>query len=409
MFPKDWDKVTLKQLLSKPIQNGYSPICDDEPNGRWILGLGALGENGLDISRKKPAPQNDSKVKKYFLSPGDFLVSRSNTLDKVGRSALFRGEIDNCAYPDLMMCFRVCPEKVSIDYLAAYLRSKYAFTYIKKSAAGTSGSMKKINKSVLEKLIVILPPIAEQKKIAEILATWDEAIAKTEKLITAKQKLRIKLIQQIFAKNDCEAVSLGNIAEIKGRIGWRGYTCNDLRSDRSDGVLVIGGTNITKDDKLDFTNSTYLSFEKYEESPEIKIKPLDIILVKTGNTIGKVAFVNRDIGYATINPNTVIIRAISVEPEYLYHWMTTPYFKQKLWDFVAIGAQPSVNQANIKSLKIPLPSRHQQVEIAKTASFMNHELELLNKLLIKLIEQKRGLMQKLLTGEWRVKIEETAA
>ncbi|WP_305801590.1 hypothetical protein, partial [Thiolapillus sp.] len=112
-----WHKVKLKTLLSQPVQNGYSPVCPEEPNGKWILGLGALSDFGLDTTQIKPAPVDDSKVDNFLLRPGDFLVSRSNTRDKVGRSALFKGEIKNCSYPDLMMRFRINETTIYPEFL----------------------------------------------------------------------------------------------------------------------------------------------------------------------------------------------------------------------------------------------------------------------------------------------------
>lgn len=57
-----WTKVKLKALLSQSVQNGYSPVCPEIPNGKWILGLGALSDTGLDTNQVKPAPTRDSKV-----------------------------------------------------------------------------------------------------------------------------------------------------------------------------------------------------------------------------------------------------------------------------------------------------------------------------------------------------------
>ena len=84
-----WKRVKLKTLLSQPVQNGYSPIFPETPSGKWILGLGALYGSGFDATQIKPAPIGDKRVDDFLLQPGDFLVSRSNTLDKVGRAAMF--------------------------------------------------------------------------------------------------------------------------------------------------------------------------------------------------------------------------------------------------------------------------------------------------------------------------------
>ncbi|MCV5802753.1 restriction endonuclease subunit S, partial [Escherichia coli] len=89
----------------------------------------------------------DDKVRKALLTNGDFLISRSNTPDKVGRSIRFKGEIENCSYPDLMMKFRVDPEKADPNFLEFKLSSSEIRQYYKSCAAGSSRTMVKINKS----------------------------------------------------------------------------------------------------------------------------------------------------------------------------------------------------------------------------------------------------------------------
>lgn len=80
----------LGSLLEVPPQNGYSPNCPDIPTGKWVLGLSVLNGYGLSLAEAKPAPLNDPVVDRFFLKPGDFLISRSNVLDKVGRVGVFR-------------------------------------------------------------------------------------------------------------------------------------------------------------------------------------------------------------------------------------------------------------------------------------------------------------------------------
>ena len=78
---------------------------------------------------------------------------------------------------------------------------------------------------------------------------------------------------------------LSDVAEIRGRVGWKGYTIEDL-TDK--GPLVLGANDITADNRLSLSDAKHLTREKYEESPEIFVKLDDILVVKVGSTIGKV-------------------------------------------------------------------------------------------------------------------------
>ncbi len=200
VIPEEWEVVTLKNILSKNIQNGYSPICPEKDTGHWILGLGALSkEEKLNISDRKPAPINDDKVKQFILEKNDFLISRANTPERVGFSGVFRSNDKTYSYPDLMMRFRVTEELVDIDYMENCLKSFRVLRYLQLSAAGSSSSMVKINKKVVENIRFLLPPLKEQQKIAKILTTWDKAIEKLEALIEEKERLKKGLMQKLLS------------------------------------------------------------------------------------------------------------------------------------------------------------------------------------------------------------------
>jgi len=274
----------------------------------------------------------------------------------------------------------------------------------------------------------------EQTRIAQILSTIDRAIAQTEALIAKCQRIKTGLMQDLLTRGidehgrirskathrfvvkngievpeEWEVRELGTLCEMKGRIGWQGYTVNDLSDDASD-PTVIGGTQISKEHKLDFTKPVYLKRQKYLEAPEIFVKYGDIVLVKTGNTIGKTALIDQKIGDATINPNTVILRDFKdITNRFLYLVMISEYFQKSLWDFVFVGAQPSVNQTNMKTIKIPLPNPNEQIKIAGTFFALTNQIEAERIKLSKLQSLKTGLMQDLLSGRVRVKVKEEAA
>lgn len=165
-IPESWNIQKLRFLLSEPIKNGYSPICPKDPTGNWILNLSAVSPNGLNVKAVKPAPKNDLKVSKFLLHSGDFLVSRSNTRERVGFSIMYRGEIENCSYPDLLMRFRIDNRYILDEFLENYLTYSFALGFLQRAAAGTSASMVKINKKILESLPVLVPPIEEQRNIS---------------------------------------------------------------------------------------------------------------------------------------------------------------------------------------------------------------------------------------------------
>jgi len=379
--PKGWKHLKLKKLLTQDVKNGYSPNCPDEPNGSWILGLGNLTENGFDPTQAKPAPKGDSRVKDFLLEPGDFLISRSNTIDKVGRSMLFRGEIENCSYPDLLMRFRVDEAQIINEYLEGYLRSSIVKKYIQSCASGTSGSMVKINKTTVEKIPVVLPPRPEQRAIANLLSTWDEGIEKTERLVREKEKGFKWLINSLInATKGCEEVRLGKICTVT-----KGKQLNVAHM-KDDGVYYALNGGIEPSGRTDDWNT---------EAETITIS-------EGGNSCGYVNY-NAERFWSGGHCYSLLRLKKNVDKHYLYFYLKMN--EPKLMKLRVGSGLPNIQKKDVDKFLVALPSLDEQQQIAQSLSSARREIDLLKQLTDKYKTQKRGLMQKMLTGEWRVKPE----
>lgn len=198
-IPETWKLVHLGDLMEDGLRNGYSPNSPKDPTGRWVLSLGALNSEGLQVSQVKPAPVEDSRLSKFLLKPGDFLISRSNTRARVGWSSVFRGEVEACSFPDLMMQFRVREEVVVPEFVEAYLFSPAALSYFQGQAAGTSGSMVKLNQSMVRRLPAVVPPRDEQKEIARIFAAIREQLQSTSQAEHSFSMIQRGLMQDLLS------------------------------------------------------------------------------------------------------------------------------------------------------------------------------------------------------------------
>lgn len=169
-------------------------------------------------------------------------------------------------------------------------------------------------------------------------------------------------------KEGWELKKLGEVCEIKGRIGYRGYTKNDL-VEKGQGAITLSPSNI-QNNKFNTNECTYISWFKYDESPEIKVFEGDILFVKTGSTYGKVALVENLSEKATINPQFVVLKEIKCINKFLYYAMTTKSFKEQVENIIGGAATPTLSQTNLAQLYIflPTPSEQQRiVEILDTA------------------------------------------
>ena len=154
--------------------------------------------------------------------------------------------------------------------------------------------------------------------------------------------------------------SLGDICEIKGRIGFRGYTRED-QVEKGKGAISLSPGNIIEG-SMNYDSCTYITWSKYEESPEIMVAEGDIILCKTAS-VGKVARIHQLPEKATINPQLVLIKNIKTNPQYLFYVLDDNPFQVKIKGLAGVGSVPNVSQAKLASIEIPIPSLSEQTRI----------------------------------------------
>lgn len=174
-----------------------------------------------------------------------------------------------------------------------------------------------------------------------------------------------------------KTIPLSELCKISGRVGWKGYTVYDLRDE---GPWVIGANDITSDHTLDLSEAKHISREKFEESPEIMIELNDILIVKVGSTIGKIAIVNRYIGEACINPNTVLLKNCTINPYYLYYYLISSAGQSFIKNHSSASAQPALNQTDLKNMPVVVYDINNQNKIADCLNDINAKIELNNKI-----------------------------
>lgn len=381
----------LGTLIVSPPQNGYSPICPEHVTGKWVLGLSALNGSSLDLSEAKPAPMNEPMVDRFFLSPGDFLISRSNTLDKVGRVGVFRGGLDNCSYPDLMMRFRPQLQKVNPDYLEAYLKSELVVKYIRQHATGTSGSMKKINQATVASIPVLLPSIQEQKDIAGISAAWDTSIEKTEQLIAAKERHYTHELSRLISQGQHPRSHVGNFAHEVSERNRGGNDERVLSVTNSRGFVLPEDQFERRVASADLSNYKVVSRGQYAYNP-------------SRINVGSIARLD-DWDMGVLSPMYVVfgLDNTKVNSDYFLHWLDSHEARERIKKSAQGSVRETVSFTEFAAIAFPLPDLGRQAAIARYLNTLREEISTLGAYVEKLKEQKRGLMQKLLTGQWRIK------
>ena len=185
---------------------------------------------------------------------------------------------------------------------------------------------------------------------------------------------------------------LGEICTIVGRIGFRGYTTNDLTNNPEDGAITLSPTNIVGGE-LDLSKPTYIKWPKYYESPEIMLEQGDIILVKTGSSIGRTTRIREVIHPMTLNPQFVVLKNIKVNSIFLSYVIKSPYFQALLKAITVGSAIPTLSQKNLAKLVVKIPSTKIQYKIASILSSIDDKIEVNRRINENLEQQAQALFK----------------
>lgn len=208
-------------------------------------------------------------------------------------------------------------------------------------------------------------------------------------------------------KDDWEQRKLGDSCKLNGRIGFRGYTEKDIVTKEIGGVLTFSPTNIV-DNKLTMEcKNTYITREKYDESPEIKIFNGDILFVKTGSTLGKSALVTGLKEDASINPQIVVMRVEKDTETFMSNVLITDGIKKQVTAVKIGGAVPTMTETELKNIKYYEPvEKEEQKRIGQYFEHLDHFITLHQRKCDEAKQLKKFMLQKMFpeNGEKNPKI-----
>ncbi len=156
-----------------------------------------------------------------------------------------------------------------------------------------------------------------------------------------------------------EQRKLGETCNLRGRIGFRGYTKSDLVNE-GEGAITFSPSDINVDGNLSLTNNDHITFDKYEESPEIKVQNGDILFTKTAS-IGKIAYVSDLKEKATINPQFALITPkANINNYFEFLSLRNESFMNQAWGITGGSSVPTMSQEKLKELTFNVPTLDEQ-------------------------------------------------
>ncbi|MCC4265171.1 restriction endonuclease subunit S [Oceanimonas baumannii] len=414
MVPNGWEETRLKHIAR--IKSGSTPLRAKQD--LYYSQDGTPWVKTLDLNNAEIF-ETDERITELALKETSCSIFPVNTVlvamyggfNQIGRTGLLTvPSAINQALSGLMLDDTKADSKYILNYLNGNILQWKKF-------AASSRKDPNITREDVCNFKVLLPPLPEQQKIAQILSTWDRGIATTEKLIDASKQQKKALMQQLLTgKKRLVDPETGKAFEGE----WETEQFDKLFN------IEIGGTpsrsNETYwDDKLE-TNNNWLSIADLkgkfisrtkERISDLGVAKSNVSLIPKGTivmsfklTIGRRAFLNIDTYTNEAICALLIKNKDKLDNNYLYQALEIVDFEQEI-DQAVKGK--TLNKAKLKRLKLSMPSVKEQQKIASVLTSADKDIELLEAKLLHFKQEKKALMQQLLTGKRRVKVAETEA
>jgi len=380
---------------------------DYTETGIRIIQLQNIGDGEfIDDYKIYTSEEKANELLSCNIYSGEIILSKMG--DPVGRACLIPEHLERCLLASDGIRLVVDEKRFSKLFVYSLINSKQIRDAIERKATGST--RKRIGLDELKKTNLPTPiKLVEQQKIAACLSSLDEVItAESQKLDVLKEHKK-GMLQNLFPQagetvpklrfkefeNEWKKAQLGILMEIKGRIGYRGYTTNDI-VDKGEGAISLSPSNIDANNRLNFDKATYISWEKYFESPEIMLQDGFTVLVKTGSSFGKAVYIKNLPEKTTINPQLVVMKPTNINSKFLFLIVCNFSIQKQIKEHVVGGAIPTLSQESISKFEILIPpdiEKKEQEKIADTLSSIDDLITAQNQKIELLKQHKKGLLQ----------------
>ena len=389
-MPKGWRKMRLHEVASVktgPFGTQLHQHDYVQFNGTPIITVEHLSERGL-IHNNLPLVSDPDKqrLNQYLIREGDIVFSRVGSVD---RSALVKKDEDGWLFSGRLLRLRPRKDDVHSPYLNYFFHTKKFRHHMRSIAVG--GIMPSINTSLLSNVIVQLPPLDEQKAIASLLETWDTAIEKTEALIAAKEK-RFKWLLKTL------------ISDQQDKPGWKKVQLEETVKIRKEKYRPVDTKRLRCIELENIEKETARLIGETESNQSLSTKYIfrigDILFGKLRPNLRKFALPNFD-GVCSSEIWVMCPDLEIVDNKYFFYLIQSERFVNAACKTTG-SRMPRADWSILKKLVFKVPSLTEQRTIASLLDTCSTEIEKNRRLIQYYQSQKRGLMQKLLTGSWRV-------
>lgn len=394
--PLEWSAPRLSQV-SELITNGFvgtaSPFYTDESGVPYLYGSN-VRPNRIDFKGIRYITHAfHEQESKTALKCGDLLMVQSG---HIGETAVVPNELEgaNC---HALIVTRLKKELVHPDYLSYYINSEIGRARLKGLEVGST--ILHINTKDLKRFRVLLPSLQEQKKIALVLSTWDQAIVTIEQLLESSLQQKKVLMQELLTgklrlqrfHSDWRLMTLGKLFKERVETGLNDLPLLSITTEEG----VINRENVGRKDTSNADKSKYL-----------RICPDDIGYNTMRMWQGVSGLSSQE---GIVSPAyTILIPQIGADPLFSSYLFKLPSLVHIFYRHSQgmVSDTWNLKYSNFAKIKWLFPELEEQKAIVKVLLLADQEIQALRTKLTYFNQEKKSLMQQLLTGKRRVKVDE---
>lgn len=419
--PEGWQKTVLSEVAEVRLGRQRSPSRAVGPNMRPYLRAANIGWGQLKLDDVKEMDFTPAEYEIYALRPGDILLNEaSGSSAEVGKPAVYRGEIEGACFQNTILRVRAKAE-ANVEFLFQLLMQTAQHGDLGDSSAGTN--IQHIGRARLAGWPVDLPPLAEQKKIAEILGSVDEAIQATQTVVDQTRKVKQGLLQQLLTRGightrfkqteigeipeSWEVVEFGSLGA-PGRPFLRtGPFGSSMKSEHftktGTPVLTIQSLGVGY---VEEAGLFFVGDEKAKELAEYAVQPGDLVFSRVAD-IGRSVVIPPGADGWIISSN---LMRICPDPSrisslfLMYSIVGGGPVTTQIEQLSGSSGRPVVSSSVVKKIRFPLPPLEEQVEMAGSIRVMEEQHLTQKAVLERTQTLKAGLMNDLLSGRVRVQV-----
>ena len=401
-FTDDWEQRKLGDIGSIKRGKRFTPADYVESDGIPCIHYGQIYTEYGDVATETISQlRPDLRNQLHYASPGNIILAgTSESSDTVCKAVAWMGNTQ-VAYHDDSFAYSSRADSL---FLIGFFQSD---SFRAQKASIVYGvTVKRVNSDALAKADIALPSIGEQQKIGALFFAIDNLITLHQRKCDETKELKRYMLQKMFPKNGekkpeirfagftdaWEQRKLGDIVSLRGRIGFRGYKETDLVS-QGNGAITFSPADIDEMGNVSLENNKYLSWEKYDESPEIQVAEGDILFTKTAS-IGKIGYVKELKEKATINPQFALLTPKdNSDGFFTFLSVRNDDFMKQIRGITGGSSVPTMSQEKLKEICFMAPSLPEQKKIGDYFKSLDKLITLHQRKCDNLKELKKYMLQ----------------